>query len=65
MAQVSVSKFTVFDVTGQKDIPSSRDATNATISIIGGTPIAGTEIKVEETELDDMGMTMPGFVQKT
>ena len=36
MAQVRVSKFTVFDFTGRRDVPSSRYARDETISIIGG-----------------------------
>lgn len=61
VAQVRVFKFTVFDFTGRHDVPSSRYARLDTISIIGGQPIRGSELLVDEQELDGMGMTKGGF----
>jgi hypothetical protein len=43
---VRVWKYTVFDFTGRRDLPSSRYARSETISIIGGTPIQGSDILV-------------------
>jgi hypothetical protein len=61
MSTVRVWKFTVFDFTSQRDTASSRYARSETISIIGGTPIRGSDILVDESDLDVMGMTKSGF----
>ena len=62
MGQVRVAKFTVFDFTDRSDITSARYARLDTIAIIGGRPIRGTEILVDETDIDEIGMTKLNFV---
>ena len=62
IGQVRVWKFTVFELSGPRDLPSSRYARQETISTMGGAPVRGSDIVVKPSDLDDMGMTMPGFV---
>jgi hypothetical protein len=64
MGQVRVAKFTVFDFTDQREVPSSRYARLDTIAVIGGQPVKETEICIDESEVDEFGMTRPGFAPK-
>jgi hypothetical protein len=64
VGQVRVAKFTVFDFTNRSEVPSSRYARLDTIAVIGGRPVKDTEIDVDESEVDEFGMTRPGFVSK-
>jgi hypothetical protein len=65
MAQVRVAKFTVFDMGAKTERPSAQYATLTTISVIGGTPLPDSFIWVDESDLDSVGMTKPGFVPKS
>jgi hypothetical protein len=64
MGQVRVARFTVFDFTNQSEIPSSRYARLDTIAVIGGRPVKDTEICVDESEVDEFGLTRPGFAPR-
>ena len=61
MGQVCVAKFTVFSFGVDGQVPSTRYARLDTIAIIGGRPVRGTEILVDERDVDETGMTRPGF----
>jgi hypothetical protein len=65
MAQIRVAKFTVFEFTDRNEVPSLRYARLDTIAIIGGRPISGTETLADDADIDEFGMTKPGFEPKT
>ena len=56
-----VWRFEIFDITHDEYVTSSRYATEAVITQIGGRRIEGTETTIDSDELDGNGMTPKNF----